>query len=132
MLRNLITRLTYLHYTEAAQQEWEKNNDKGNHERVAAEMIEVDDRPPSMQTSEMIPQRRLAPTQSLSAFLSGRRSALKRWWRSAEVYRLRIRLDGRIQSFKHSRHLKHTFKCAFGISLLTLPGHLPASNAGGY
>lgn len=115
---------------EAAQQQWARDTEKRKHEQHIPEETASRDRLPLAQASNRRLQARLCSLQCLSAFISARGLSLQKWWSSSRVYRLRIRLDDRIQSVQNSRHLKHAFKCAFGISLLTLPGHLPASNAG--
>lgn len=63
------------------------------------------------------------------SLLSTRRT-LEQWWNGPIVLDWRMTAHRSLESFKRSRHLKHAFKSAFGISLLTLPGHLPAQNSG--
>jgi hypothetical protein len=53
-------------------------------------------------------------------------------WNSPKAKARRIALHKRIHAVRSSQHLKHGLKCSAGVSLLTLPGHLPASSAGQY
>lgn len=113
---------------EAAQREWEKVNENSKVQKASLVRAASNAELPFIQLSKSRPRN--FSFRNLRTYAVKRRSAFKHWWSSPEVYSFRVRLDERIQAFKHSRHLKHAFKCAFGISLLTLPGHLPASNAG--
>jgi hypothetical protein len=55
---------------------------------------------------------------------------IRRIWRSARVVRIRLRLSGWERAIHHSPHLKHAFKNAAGVALLSLPVFLPPGSSG--
>ncbi|KAJ8515521.1 hypothetical protein ONZ45_g7066 [Pleurotus djamor] len=51
-------------------------------------------------------------------------------WNSPIMLRLRLRSSRAIRSFQHSSHLRHAFKIAAGIMILSIPAFLPPSSSG--
>lgn len=51
-------------------------------------------------------------------------------WRSARVVEIRLRLSGWERAVHHSPHLKHAFKNAAGVALLSLPAFLSPETSG--
>lgn len=115
---------------EAAQQEWDKEKEKKQQRALHSMEAKSATQLPFIQLSKPRQRRRFLSLRYWRTSIKSRKAAIGQWWTSPEVYRLRLHIDEVIQSFQNSRHLKHAFKCAFGISLLTLPGHLPADYEG--
>ena len=57
-------------------------------------------------------------------------AVIRRIWRSARIVRIRLQLSGWERAIHHSPHLKHAFKNAAGVALLSLPVFLPPGSSG--
>lgn len=57
-------------------------------------------------------------------------AVIRRIWRSARVVQIRLQLSGWERAIHHSPHLKHAFKNAAGVALLSLPVFLPPGSSG--
>ncbi|KAF8892705.1 hypothetical protein BD779DRAFT_1436676 [Infundibulicybe gibba] len=51
-------------------------------------------------------------------------------WNHPRVIQARLALSRCTRSLQHSPHLRHAFKNAVGVSLLSIPGFMPANSAG--
>lgn len=74
------------------------------------------------------------PRKSLSRRLMSVPGEISRLFRnrisSPVAMRRRLALSSVISHIKHSPHLKHGIKTAFGLSMLSIPGHLAENSAG--
>ena len=57
-------------------------------------------------------------------------AVIRRFWRSARVVQIRLRMSGWERAIHHSPHLQHAFKNAAGVALLSLPVFLPTESSG--
>lgn len=55
---------------------------------------------------------------------------IRRTWRSARMVRTRLLLSGWERAIHHSPHLRHAFKNAAGVALLSLPVFLSGASLG--
>ncbi|KAK9893742.1 hypothetical protein P389DRAFT_107891 [Cystobasidium minutum MCA 4210] len=127
--RTTFTFSEHVEEDEAAQRELEKEAEMRKQRAALAREAKSVSQLPFIQLKR---HRRKCQVFSLTywrqSLLSTRRT-LEQWWNGPIVLDWRMTAHRSLESFKRSRHLKHAFKSAFGISLLTLPGHLPAQNS---
>jgi hypothetical protein len=124
--------LAELLFAEAAQRDIEEKEEYKRHRILAGIEAKTTSQLPFIQLqSPGTPlHRRFFRIRHHTGYIRRLRARVYEWWSSPAVYMWRLRVDENLNSIQHSRHLKHAFKCALGVSLLSLPGHLPASTPG--
>jgi hypothetical protein len=59
-------------------------------------------------------------------------SLARRVWNHRRTMRARLSLSNSIRSIEHSPHLRHAFKNAAGVAILSIPAFLPTTSSGIY
>ncbi|GLB35274.1 putative fusaric acid resistance protein-like [Lyophyllum shimeji] len=77
----------------------------------------------------MLPMKR-APETDTSSIVLWRHFTPRRIWDSPRTLAVRLRLSRYAKSVKHSPHLRHAFKNAAGITVLSIPAFLPVTSPG--
>lgn len=85
----------------------------------------------STMSAPLVGNATLSNTQNQSHLTWRRIHLIFPWaWRTRYALRMRLWLSRKLRSVKHSSHLRHAFKNALGVALLSLPSFLPIDSAG--
>lgn len=107
------------------------DDDEGEYEQKGRrEHVRLDGQKRFNRTDIMPIQHVERSWSSLTTLHTRIHDSYKAWCNSPDVLRRRIQLSKAIHRVFRSPHLKYGIKAALGVSLLTLPGHLPSESPG--
>lgn len=105
----------------------QSRRDMGRRYYARTKSLETD----SMVSVPLVGNATLATAQNQRHLTWRRMHLVFPWaWRTRYAFRIRLWLSRKLRSVKHSSHLRHAFKNALGVALLSLPAFLPTDSAG--
>lgn len=105
----------------------ERNSHGLGRQYIRTESLETD----SMISVPLVEKAALNKVHARNQFTWHRVDLIFAWaWRTRSALKIRLWLSKVLRSVKHSSHLRHAFKNAVGVALLSLPAFFPKGSAG--